>query len=363
VTIQSLMRCPSLAELPPPPPGKTGWPWTVESERLPDCTPDGLPWPRASLVTPSYNQGGFIEETIRSVLLQGYPDLEYIIVDGGSSDASVEIIQKYARWIAHWESGPDRGQADAINKGLGLATGDAFHFINSDDLLARNALAIVAPGLLDHDVVAGGVATFTDDCEKPYYTPVCHTLTTAALLNVSRHAPSCTYHQPGVWLRRRNVAELGGFDISYRYCFDAHLFIQHSELWPKTFYTTETLAHFRTHGASKSFAEIDRFGPELVRLRRELSNKLRSPRMRRFSKLCASRFVWRIDMEGFMHNKHGRSFSRFANLAMSSLFRPNVAWDVEGRRLFRSAFDQALAAAVRAFRLPQESAEGPESQP
>jgi hypothetical protein len=93
----------------------------------------------------------------------------------------------------------------------------------------------------------------------------------------------------------------------------------------------------------------------------EISRKLRSQRMRRYSEPCASRFVWRLDMEGFMHTKHGRSFPRFMSLALRSVFRPDVAWDAKGRRLLRSAFGQVLAASARRLRFPQKSAVGPNS--
>src|SRR5437763_13110939 len=105
------MRCPTLKELPSPRGNRTGWPWMQEIQQLPERMADGKPWPKISIVTPSFNQGEFIEETIRSVLLQGYLNLEYIIIDGESTDSSVEVIKKYEPWLTYWVSEKDNGQA------------------------------------------------------------------------------------------------------------------------------------------------------------------------------------------------------------------------------------------------------------
>jgi len=148
-----------LVDLPPPPAGKTGWPWTEESLPVPDRMPDGSEWPRLSIVTPSFNQARFVEETIRSVLLQNYPNVEYIVVDGGSTDGSVEIIRKYAPFLDYFVSAQNQGHADAVNKGMQRATGAILAFINSDDFYLPGSFAAIVrqfQGGEPADLIYGG---------------------------------------------------------------------------------------------------------------------------------------------------------------------------------------------------------------
>jgi glycosyltransferase involved in cell wall biosynthesis len=154
--------------LPPFPPSKTGWPWTEESDPLPLFKPEGSPWPRISIITPSYNQGEFIEETIRSILLQNYPNLEYIIIDGGSSDNTSEIIRKYEKWITYWVSEKDRSQSHAINKGFERCTGELVNWICSDDLLCKNALSqFVSTYYIDNSFCYIGRCRLIDKAGNP----------------------------------------------------------------------------------------------------------------------------------------------------------------------------------------------------
>jgi glycosyltransferase involved in cell wall biosynthesis len=144
---QSIMHCPTLEDFPIAPEDKTGWPWTEGSEPLPERMPDGSEWPKISVVTPSYNQGQFIEETIRSVLLQGYPNLEYLIIDGGSTDNTVEIIKKYQPWLTYWVSEKDQGQSHALNKGFQKVTGELVGWQNSDDFYHPDVFSTAAYAL------------------------------------------------------------------------------------------------------------------------------------------------------------------------------------------------------------------------
>lgn len=135
-----------LSELPSLNSDRTGWPWTEETN--PEVYSNKLYWPKLTIVTPSYNQGPFLEETIRSVLLQNYPNLEYIIIDGGSTDNTRDVIEKYAQWISYWQSKKDNGQGQAINMGFSIASGIHHAWINSDDYYLKNVFHTVVTSFL-----------------------------------------------------------------------------------------------------------------------------------------------------------------------------------------------------------------------
>jgi glycosyltransferase involved in cell wall biosynthesis len=256
--LNSAVHCPHLELLPPPPPGRSGWPWTIGSVPVSEATPDGALWPRVSIVTPSYNQGQYLEETIRSILLQGYPDVEYIVVDGGSTDESVEIIGKYEKWITYWVSEKDNGQADAINKGLALASGEIFQFINSDDFLDQGALQTVADLMSNHDCVSGPVVEFEEDG----HVQVSYASTSLTAINFITRPAGFFYHQPGVWLRRRFVADLGGFDAELHYKFDWEFMLRYVDRYPRVAYTDRNLGFSRLHLASKTMTRGAEFYSE-----------------------------------------------------------------------------------------------------
>jgi glycosyltransferase involved in cell wall biosynthesis len=244
--------CPTLADLPPPPPGKTGWPWTIESRPLPEMMPDGRPWPRISIVTPSYNQGQFIEETIRSVLLQGYPELEYIIIDGGSTDGAVDVIRKYERWLTHWEGKKDRGQAHAINKGFVLSTGEIFNWINSDDLLAEASLARVGAACPKDGAFGGAIEIFGTG--RPVTRRLNRNLTLEGLSSMNYE-----FSQPGLWMSRHLAGTCFPLDESLHYAFDWKMLWELVAAKQTVIECAEICARFRLHRESKTVSSIPRW--------------------------------------------------------------------------------------------------------
>lgn len=248
-----------------------GWPWQAEDYDLPAEMPDGQPWPRITVVTPSYNQGRFLEETIRSVLLQGYPNLEYIVIDGGSTDQSVDIVRKHESHLAYWVSEPDRGQYDAINKGFARSTGEIMAWLNSDDVYCPWALHTVGQifrscGEVDWLTTsipltwsAEGIpcaARFVDNYTESSF---------ARGRNAQNDGRSRTWiMQEGTFWRRTLWDQSGGqLDASFAYAGDFELwtrFWQHADLVT----VPVPLAGFRVHDQQKTarigayYAEVDR---------------------------------------------------------------------------------------------------------
>jgi glycosyltransferase involved in cell wall biosynthesis len=274
-----------LTELPSPPSGengqhKTGWPWTEETPLLPPVMANGAPWPRISVVTPSYNQGAFIEETIRSVLLQGYPNLEYVIFDGGSSDDSADVIRKYEPWLAHWTSERDRGQAHAINKGLDLCTGEIFNWVNSDDVLAPGALRAVGEAMGSErssdasssgacDAAAGAVQNF--DASGPGRVLRNRNITA---LNLAGKYNGVAMSQPGVWVRTQKLKDIGAIDESFTCSFDSELLFRYFFHHSKIAYIDAVLINFRLHRDSKTVSRSSVFKTENIAILRKF---LRDP--------------------------------------------------------------------------------------
>jgi glycosyltransferase involved in cell wall biosynthesis len=314
------MDAPELKAFPTPPSGKTGWPWTETTPALPTTMPDGHHWPRISIVTPSYNQGQFIEETIRSVLLQSYPNLEYIIIDGGSTDESVAIIKKYEPWLTYWVSEKDHGQSHAINKGLAHTTGTIFNWINSDDLLLPCALATVAWELTGHDALAGAVINFAEDSTEL-------TWTLAALVPqaIVEGRPEVVFHQPGFWMRRAYIMGCGGIDRAYHYVFDWDLLIRYLSLYPHIQYTPLPLARFRVHDGSKTVRVQARFRQERLLILRKLVALERFALVHRACSRVLRSWAWWFFLEQLRGNAMPQ-WHRALLIAVASCADPGVRW-------------------------------------
>ena len=212
-------------------------------------------FPKITIVTPSYNQGKYIEQTICSVLDQKYKNIEYIIIDGGSTDNTISVIKKYEKYLAYWVSESDYGQAHAINKGLFQATGGIFNWLNSDDYYEKDALGVIVDIFLDNpkiNVLCGYTHCFYDKSLK-----TSHTYRTAVKKNATDTLLNLIMGQPGTFYKMNIVRELGYLNESLRYVFD-------NELWMKYLCrygqknikrTKKLIAHFRLHNSSKSIGE------------------------------------------------------------------------------------------------------------
>jgi glycosyltransferase involved in cell wall biosynthesis len=305
-----------LADLPPPPPGNTGWPWTVESSRLPKCLPNGDLWPSISIVTPSYNQGKYLEETIRSILLQGYPNLEYMIFDGESTDDSVDIIRKYAPWLSYWTSERDRGQANAINKALSRSSGHVFHWINSDDVLAPGALHVVGSEIKQFDAVAGGITVFGDGRSKQYKK---NSSLTPVQIITPREDSFC---QPALWLLRKRILEHSGFNEKYQCVFDWELVIRYLSTHENINYVDFNFVDFRLHENSKTMAKAKEFDLEIRTVLQDISHSSTNRRQRAAGRRLIKQLEWQEFLSSLRADTRQSRWFRTARIIIGMVGNP-----------------------------------------
>lgn len=224
--------------------------------------------PLVTIVTPSFNQSAYLEQTIRSVLEQDYPRLAYWVIDGGSTDGSVEIIRRYEDRLAGWVSEPDRGQGDALNKGLARAGGEIIAWLNSDDLYLPGAIRRAVDALT------------SDPSLAMVYGDVRSIDGTGATIGHMRYGDwgldglmaFRIIGQPGVFMRNAAFTSAGGLDLSYHFLLDHHLWLRVARQGPIR-HVAEEWAAARFHAGAKNVAQASRFGQEAMRIAEWLADE------------------------------------------------------------------------------------------
>ncbi|MBT3321196.1 MAG: glycosyltransferase [Anaerolineae bacterium] len=214
-----------------------------------------------SIITPSYNQADFLEQTILSVLEQDYADVEYLIADGASTDGSADIIRRYALDLSWWCAEVDAGQADAINKGFSRAKGEIIAWLNSDDIYLPETFTKVAEIFAknpDAGIIYGDVLSIDADGNPiniQHFVP--YQLSDLMAFNI--------ISQPAVFMRRSFLEQAGYLDLEYHFLLDHHLWLRMAQLAPMI-YVPQILAKARYHADAKNIAHAERFGKEAFKI-------------------------------------------------------------------------------------------------
>ncbi len=224
--------------------------------------------PRISIITPSFNQAAFLERTILSVLGQDYPNLEYIVIDGGSSDGSVDIIRKYENRLAFWVSEPDHGQAHAINKGLRRATGDWMAWQNSDDIFYPSAFFRVAGVIQKNpeiDFIVGDIILIDEN--DTVLRPMCYVKPTYKSLLAEGMVLT---NQAAFW-KRKIHDEIGFLDENLHYGFDYEWFLRILKHTDKSYHIPNFIGALRYHQDTKTSLKQTCFEKEYAQIINERS--------------------------------------------------------------------------------------------
>ena len=228
---------------------------------------DTKQFPLVSIVTPSYNQGQFLEATMRSVLEQDYPNIEYIVVDGGSTDGSADIIRKYADRLAWWVSERDHSQTEAINKGFAHATGDIHAWLNSDDTYTPHAIREAVEYMQAHPEVGMvyGDSDYIDEQGRVIGRFRAAQTDLRRLLQGYVHIPQQSSFWKGDLWRK-----LGPLDPAFHYAMDYDLWVRFTADGAVIRYTPQLWANFRIHLEGKTVATTNGCWPEMLKVYRRM---------------------------------------------------------------------------------------------
>lgn len=227
---------------------KSGWPWDSETNKT--IYTSEIPWPKISIITPSYGQAEFIEETIRSVILQNYPNIEYIVIDGGSQDGTLDILRKYTDFINYWVSEKDEGQSHAIIKGFSAASGSIYNWINSDDILHDKGLYQIAKAFLENpevDFVHGRNGIINIGSTLIDYMP--HPKDNLQL----RYLYEMPYGQQACFFSASLYKEVGGINKELRFSMDYELYVKMHLLNAKSVQIDQLIGSVRIHPKTKTY--------------------------------------------------------------------------------------------------------------